>query len=321
MTDYADDLRRIRSLQLVATLQKRPDIKARELIEGFTDNLVWEPLEALLIEPSVWSHVVAHFDPKLVLCHPDLLVRYPMTSLYYRGACGLSLKAAKSYFGSVENLEAGNPGARIDSAKALKMARTYNAMVCSIIKNSSDWTLDNGYRTIIATLGITVDGSSRGRIGKVAEARVRDMLVTKLSELGLILEPTVGPEQLANPDALPRVFILQDDIQMQFGSDPDVSFSRNDHYLAIVEIKGGVDPAGALERYGAAMRTFEHAIQRSPRCETFLLTAVDTREMTARLNADRLVRHPYDIIRLIKDPEYREEFFDELFNHVLRLTS
>ncbi len=281
----------------------------------------WQPLEALLIEPSVWSHVVAHFEPRLVLCHPDVLMHHPMTSLYYRGSCGLSIKAAKSYFGAVENLEAGNPGARINSAKALKMARTYNALLCSIIKNSSDWTLDNGYRTIIATLGITVDGSSRGRVGKIAEARIRDMLVTKIADLGLIVEPSMSSEQLANPDALPRSFVLRDNIRMQFGSDPDVSFRRDGHYLAVLEIKGGIDSAGALERYGAAKKTFEHAVNTSPRCETFLLTAVETREVAARLEADRLVRHPYDIIRLIEDPEYREKFFDELFNHALRLTS
>lgn len=321
MTGYADELRRIRSLQLVATLQKRPDVKARQLIEGFTDALEWQPLEALLIEPSVWSHVLEHFDPKFILCHPDVLLRYPVTSLYYRGLCGLPLKTAKSYFGALEKLEAGSPRARLDYAKALKMARTYNTFLCSIIKNSSDWTLDNGYRTIIATLGITVDGSSRNKAGRVAEVRVRDMLLLRLAERGLIVEPEVLPEQIAIPDALPRLFVLKKDIQMRFGSEPDVSFRKDDQYLAVLEIKGGIDPAGALERYGAARKTFENVVQQSPRCDTFLLTAVETKEFSARLHTDRLVRHLYDIIRLIEDPGYRDKFFDELFNHVLRLTS
>jgi hypothetical protein len=30
--------------------------------------------------------------------------------------------------------------------------------------------------------------------------------------------------------------------------------------LAVVEIKGGIDPAGALERYVAATKSFQHAL-------------------------------------------------------------
>ncbi len=100
----------------------------------------------LMIDKDVWKYAVEErgFDPKLVFCHPDILLNAPITSLYYRGLCGLSLKIAKSYFGAIENLESGNPRARIDKEKAMKMATTYNTYICSIIKNSTDWTLDNG---------------------------------------------------------------------------------------------------------------------------------------------------------------------------------
>jgi len=135
----------------------------------------------------------------------------------------------------------------------------------------------------------------------------------------LLVDPRLEPEQLIHPEALPRRFALRNEIMMRFGSDPDVAFEKDDQYLAVLEIKGGIDPAGALERYGAAKKTFEHAVGRSPRCETFLLSAVQTREVMERIEADRLVRHSFDMIKLLEDPDYRQRFLDELFNHALRL--
>jgi hypothetical protein len=319
MPDYVDHLRQTRSIQLVTSLQKRPDLAVRALVEQFQGEIAWEPLESLLIDQDAWKYVTERFDPKLVLCHPQVLIASPTTSLYYRGMCGLSMKAAKDYFGAVEAIEAGNPRARLSQEKATRMARTYNAYICSIIKNSSDWTLENGFRTIVATIGITVDGSMRGKVGDIAEARVRTLLLEELSRQHLLVEPKLGAEQLLHPEAFPREFKLANRMVMRFGSDPDVSFERDEHYIAILEIKGGIDPAGALERYGAAKKTFEHAVTRSPRCETFLLTAVQTKELKGRVEADRLVGHWFDIIKMIEDPEYRNLFLDELLNHALRL--
>lgn len=133
---YKDELRLLRSLLIVTSLQKRQDLKAAKQIQSFAESLKWEPLADLMIDKDVWEYAVKEkrFDPKLVFCHPDILLQAPMTSLYYRGLCGLSMKIAKSYFGAIENLERGNPRARIDRKKAVKMATTYNnTYICSII--------------------------------------------------------------------------------------------------------------------------------------------------------------------------------------------
>lgn len=319
MSDYRDELRRIRSIQLTASLQKRADQHVQQLIRDFRADLNWKNTRGLLIEPAVWEYVRERYDPKLVFCHPDVLVQIPSTSLYYRGLCGLSIKAAKSYFGSIEAIESGNPRAIVSQEKALKMARAYNEFICSIIKNSSNWTLEDGFRAIIATMGITIDGSMRSKVGSIAEMRLKSLLLESLSQRDLLVDPRLEPEQLVHPEALPRKFVLRNEIIMRFGSDPDVAFEKNDQYLAVLEIKGGIDPAGALERYGAVKKTFEHALGRSPRCETFLIAAVETREVAERIKSDRLVRHSFSMIRLLEDPSYRSTFLDDLFNHALRL--
>lgn len=314
---YTDELRAIRSLLIVTSLQKREDLKAKTLVEKFEDELNWTPLRNLMIDQEVWNYVVNDkgYDPKLVFCHPQVLRHHTSTSLYYRGLCGLSLKAAKDYFGTVESLETSNQGDRLQDAKALKMSRTYNTFICSIIKNSFVWTLENGYRTIIATLGITLDGKMRNKIGEIAEERIKTLVVEYLIDRQLIFSPVITKED----SYAPRKFDLLNEVAMEFGSEPDISFSQKGELLAVIEIKGGTDPAGALERYGAATKSFQHSIETSKRCKNFYLAAVFTSELERRINEDRLVEKAFDIIKILDDSAERMEFFKEIFHHTLRI--
>ncbi len=315
---YTDELRRVKSLLIVSSLQKRADLRAIERIRQFNRALEWKPLSNLLIDAEVWKYVVTRkrHDPKLVFCHPDVLLSAPSTSIYYRGLCGLSLKAARDYFGAVDATESGSSRARLDRAKALKMARTYNAFICSIINNSTEWTLDNGYRTVIATLGITLDGIMRNKVGSIAEERLRGMILEWLIAKNLIAEPAVSKR---TTELSGNVFQLHGGITMRFGSEPDVAFTRGDTFLAVIEIKGGIDPAGALERYGAATKSFQHATQASPQCENFYLGAVFTPELQRRIGNDRLVKKVFNLVEVLRDPRVRRKFFEELFHYTLRI--
>ncbi len=317
--DYVEDLRLTKSLLISTSLQKRLDITARQLIDGFRDPLVFEPLQRLMIERKAWEHAKQlRSKPQLVFCHPDILLAHPVTSLYYRGMAGLSIKAAKDYFGAVEALEAGRNRTPLATDKAIKMARTYNLFISSIIVNSVKWTLENGHRTILATMAISLDGTMRNRIGDIGEDRVRRMMIEWLIDRGLVREPRLRRDDL--PVVLPRTVDLTGGVSMRFSSEPDISFIQNGVLKATVEIKGGIDPAGALERYGAAMKSFEHAIQQSSRCRNFYLGGVFTGELNRRIKDDRLVEKTYSIIELLQDEAMRSDFFDELFNHTLRIT-
>jgi hypothetical protein len=316
---YTDELRKMRSLLIVASLQQRSDLKAVKLIKAIDRELAWEPLEELMIDEEVWDYAVRRkgYNPKLVFCHPGVLTSQPQTSLYYRGLCGLSLKAARDYFGAVDNLESGNQRARLSEEKALRMSRVYNTFICSLIRSSTAWTLENGKRTIIATLGITLDGKMRNRIGEIAEDRIRTLVVEWLMDRRLVLEPK--PCKQTSPEKLPTECVLRNGVTMRFGSEPDIAFTIADEYLAVVEIKGGIDPAGALERYGAATKSFQHATSVSPHCQTYFLTAVFTDELTNRINKDRLVDRSFNIVEMLDNPDRKEEFLSELFHHTLRL--
>jgi hypothetical protein len=318
---YRDELRKIRSLLIVTSLQKRKDIKALQSIESFSKELDWEPLEDLMIDRVVWKYVVhtMDYEPKYVFSHPSIIMFDKQTSLYYRCLCGLSLKSAKEYVGNVESMEEGKPKAKVSKDKALRLSQIYNTFMCSIIQNSIDWTLENGKRTIIATLGITLDGVMRNRIGEIAEERIRTLLLDWLIENNLIVDPTITKEMLLEGNT-PRVFRLVEDLVMRFGSEPDVAFYKDAKLLATLEIKGGIDPAGALERYGAATKSFQHAIASNPHCKNFYVGGIFTEELERRITSDRLVEKVFSVIDLLDVAEYRTVFFKELFHHVLRLS-
>ena len=86
-SQYTEDLRLIKSLLIVTSLQKRKDLQAVKFIKKFSADLAWKPLSNLLIDSEVWKYAVEtkDYDPKLVFCHPDVLLYRPETCLYYRG--------------------------------------------------------------------------------------------------------------------------------------------------------------------------------------------------------------------------------------------
>jgi hypothetical protein len=315
---YEDELRKTKSLIIVASLQLRRDMKAIRAIEAFSDRVTWKPLSNLMISGLAWKYVKERkLDAKFVFCHPQVLRVSPFTSLYYRGLSALSIKAVNAYCGSVESLESGK--ATLSAEKAMKMARVYNTFTCSVIENSQEWTLENGRRSIIATLGISLDGTIRNKIGTIAEKRIRALIVDWLVGHKLVVSPELPDEKILDFEKIPKLLQLKKGITMEFRSEPDVSFRKDKELLAVIEIKGGIDPAGALERYGAGTKSFQNAVKESSHCKNFYLGAVSTPELERRIKEDRLVEKTFNIIDIVADPGKRDEFFDEVFNHTLRL--
>ncbi|MGH9433978.1 MAG: hypothetical protein ACRD3T_20810, partial [Terriglobia bacterium] len=75
-TDYTHRLNLTRSLLIVTALQGHQDLKAIRLIRAFRKPVAWEPLGDLIIDKEVWKYAAGSkkYDPKLVFCHPDVLL-------------------------------------------------------------------------------------------------------------------------------------------------------------------------------------------------------------------------------------------------------
>ena len=167
----------------------------------------------------------------------------------------LSLKRVQRIVGNVENWESKPSSATVTSKKAKNVAILYNSVISTIIEGSTDWIYKNGYHNILATIGIGADGTIRNLIGKSAEDLIKDKIVEWL-ELNSGLD--------YNYNSKSKYWSIGNDLSMSFRSEPDISFFRTNgtngsiDVIATIEIKGGADPAGALERLGAVKKSFDN---------------------------------------------------------------
>ena len=196
--------------------------------------------------------------------------------------------------------------------RCLTVARTYNAVISVIITGTDDWTLENGYRNILATIGITQDGALRNIVGQEGETAVKDRILSWLAANDTILAIQVDETTTLLGDA--------GNLRMVYGSEPDISFeSRNEdgewQVISTVEIKSGTDPAGALERLGAIEKSFAETPVRS---RNFAVLGVVTPEMRRRLEDINIAEY-FLLYHILNDDKAWEAFVGEIFHHTLRI--
>ena len=246
-----DDAQR-RSAVIAKRIRQRTDVALRRSIANFEGKLNFLPLADFMISEKAWIHVTSSdIDPQLVFAHPLLLRENPRASEYYRGIALLPRKRVAEIAGAVDSWEDDTRRTILREAHILRVVQLYNTVISSIIEGSDGWTLENGYRNIIANMGIGLDGTVRNLIGQDAERLIKDRMRNWLGSQQLIIQGNDEETQ----------FELPDGYSMRYGSEPDIEFSRSvgdeSTTVATIEIKGGKDPAGALARLGAIQKSFE----------------------------------------------------------------
>ena len=301
----------LRSTLMSERIRQRTDVELRALINAFGNDLDFLPLEELMISQDAWNHVRdSGLEPKTVFAHPEILKEYPRLSEYYRGIALLPRKRVADIAVAVVSWETKGRKARVTEDQSKRVARLYNAVISSIIEGATNWTLENGYRNIIANMGIGLDGTFRNIIGQDAENLIRTRISNWLEKHGLIRK--------VNDDKTD--FKLVKGYSMRYGSEPDILFLYDqngvEQIVATIEIKGGKDPAGALERLGAMRKSFEAT---PPGCVNILIAGVVTSEMSTRL--DQMgVNKVYLLDKLAHDGEDWLAFINEIFHYIIRIT-
>ena len=303
---------RLRSILMAERIRLRTDRDLRKLINEFTEPVQYCPLDALMISEQAWECVItSDIEPKQVFAHPELLRRHPRTSQYYRGIALLPQKRVADIAVPVTTWEGGSRKVPVTIAQSISVAQLYNAVISSIIEGATNWTLENGYRNIIANMGIGLDGTFRNIIGRDADNLVKTRIRKWL----------IGQQLTVDPSGEATEFQLPDGYSMRFGSEPDILFQqRRDgarREVATIEIKGGKDPAGALERLGAMQKSFEAT---PPDCVNFLVAGVITSEMQSRLDVMGNVK-VFLLDDLAHDGAAWFDFLNELFHYIVRITS
>ena len=297
-----------RSIYFAERIRERKDKEVRRLVDNFNDCHDYEATRNnLLISEPAWEYIISQgFKPRQVFAHPEILIRHPKVSFYYRGFALLSLKRVKDMTKvDVKKWEAKDYVRIVEREKAFKVCCVYNGVISSIVTATSVWSLSDGYRNILNTMGITYDGMFRNVIGQDAEKQIKKRLTDWLDDQGMIVDRKSE-----------NSFFLKEEehvTMIEFGSEPDILFKKDNEVVATIEIKGGRDPAGALERLGAMQKSFTET---PPGCQNFLIAGVVTKEMKSRLKQHNVKYFVLD--NLLKDDGW-DNFTKELFHYTLRI--
>lgn len=300
------------------------NIKALE--EFKTENSNWDNYLNWGISEAAWECVKQkETAPCLVFCHPDLITQHPLLVTYYRCLALIPQKGVNHLLGfSTKSLEEQTRKSRPGREQAEKLACLFNNSISLLIESDPKWTLEKARVAALLNLGSQINGSWRNEIGEEGGRRIKELLIVNFQRENLIksfvLLDDKGGVSAGETQALENIkgFVTKNDYRVLFGSEPDVSIfapgkkEEKETLLATIEVKYGLDPAGALERYGAAKKSFEHAVKKNARVVNIYLASCLTPEVMQRIKEDRVVNMYFDLTEILGDSAKRQEFLKHI---------
>ena len=251
-------------------------------------------------------------SPVNVFCNPAVIRAEPKLIAYYRCLALLPQKGMETLAFGTSELERGRGQLNIERATLISV--TVNNLICALVDSDPEWELAKGRTAALLNLGSQINGSWRNAIGSEGGRRVKQILVAFVlqnslaSSITLVDGSTVSPSYLSDSQQV-RELRLTNGSAVAFSSEPDVSLKDSRGVLVgTVEIKYGLDRAGALERYGAAKKSFEEAIRENARVSNVYLASCITPEVRNRIAEDRVVNEDFNLTEVLSDSGKREEF-------------
>jgi len=267
------------------------------------EELDWE-LGALGISEAAWKAVIHRgVKPVTLFAHPQVLKDVPRSVAYYRMLAMVSQKSMDRVGLRVARYESG--GTKPDGTAASAIARHLNTVVSALVEqdrqvNPRELDLWRGMAA-----GSQAQGAWQNAKGTAAEDVVKDMLRKRLRDAGLVSEERHGGREVR----------LKDGRVVKFADEPDVTVLRGTEPLAAVEIKGGIDTAGVLERLGAALKSLRRVRDVSAVAATILVLhrLSLTKQAERELEANRqTVTHWFAVEDVLGNQQTREELFRRL---------
>ncbi|MCX7681486.1 MAG: XcyI family restriction endonuclease [Anaerolineae bacterium] len=273
---------------------------AYQIEEVRGETLDWD-LEKLGISLKAWDKIIHRgIKPVVTFAHPQVLMSVPRAVGYYRMLALVSQKSMS---------RVGLPGTRYerenvfpDLQVALMIARHLNRLISHLVEadeqiNAREFDLWRGMAA-----GSQAQGSWQNAKGHQTEIVVKGILQRRLREKRIVLEETADGQRMR----------LRDGREVIFANEPDIGIYSGAKVVAAVEIKGGIDTAGVLERVGAAIKSLSRAKEANPESVTVLIlqgVSVTQRAIDDLRTNRNAVNHWFSVERLLEDQETREEFF------------
>lgn len=267
-------------------------------------------------------------EPLLFFLHPRILNEQPKLLLYYRCIAMLSQKGLSMLAGgNISGIETGRVN-RLSQLQIAKMCIAINKILSIIALTFID--LKQRYLEIFlySSAGSQIQGSWNNAIGKQGERSIKEVVLTHIKDEiqqivfkndKSVLISEISFEDLLNESNNIKVLRLKYGFHCIFSSEPDISFRDiNEKPFVAVEVKAGTDPAGALERLGAAMKSFEHEKGINPRLKTVYIASCVTPEVQKRIQQN----NPFDYIfllgELISDQSTQLRFVNLFISEIVK---
>lgn len=271
-----------------------------ECIEG--EIFDWD-LDNLNISVNAWDKVIHRgIKPVLVFANPDVLDQDPKRISYYRMLAMVSQKSmARVGLDSKKYEEDGTP---LGFNQALIFSRHLNKIISVLIEhdekvNEKEFDLWRGMAA-----GSQAQGSWQNVKGSRAEVVIKEFIEKKVKEKELILAEVIHGKT--------KALRLKDTRTMVLGGEPDIGVYKDEVIEIAVEIKGGIDPAGVHERFGAALKSLKRAKQKNSNALTILIMEGISLTPKAReeINDSRgIIDHFFTIEEVLENEEISRRLF------------
>lgn len=289
---------------------------AIELLKSIdASKLDWHDPREIGISQTAFDYIKGQGTPlTYVFCHPKIIESNPSLILYYRGLAGLPQKGATRLAFDVAKYETGE---KIPMGKAVDLAKVLNSYISEIVDSDSKFSATNAQLMVAMSYGAQMNGSWRNAVGDEGITRIKQILVGFLRDKKVIQTVTYKEGITLPKDKLIDVEQVQEikltnDYTLTFSSEPDVSLrDPSGTLISVVEIKAGIDPAGALERYGAAKKSFSRAKHESKAVETIYLGLL-TPTVRKEIRDDQLVTKEYSIGEVFSSQPERQNFLNRI---------
>ena len=303
-------------------------MKVKKFVKIEGDKLDWSKRNDWNISEDAWNIIQeSGISPALVFVHPKVLKLNPSFLKFYRSVAMLPQKGltAISKVANIDPIEKGKVDAsRIKAESITKLTKAINEVLSVVVTVASGLNEKRLEGMMYATAGTNIDGSWRNQIGAEGERVIRTIILNGLlhyNEVTSFIDKANNTVEINSADAkkftedidLVKTINLSNGYSVYFSSEPDVTmYNPEGDIVGIIEIKAGLDPAGALERLGAMFKSFENTLAEYPDAVTILVASCITKEVDNRLNASMVVRQKYITTDITANDREKRKFVNRL---------
>lgn len=266
-------------------------------IQGETLN--WDRIH-LEISDTAWHKIIHRgIKPIIVFAHPDVLMNVSHSIGYYRMLAMVSQKSMSQVGLSTIQYEKGQSP---KSDTAILVAQHLNKIISTLIE--ADEQIDarefDIWRGMAA--GSQAQGSWQNTKGRKMEVVIQGIIRRRLNESRLLT---------GNFDDQSRLPLI-DHRTVIFADEPDIGFYQDGKIIAAIEVKGGIDTAGVLERVGAAIKSLSRAKEENPGSVTLLIlqdVSITPQSITDLQTNQNIVNYWFTIEEILASEGKQHEVF------------